>query len=351
MANEKKVFVKDICDNQQVDDIFLMRDMRMGETKAGKTYLSLQVMDKSGEITARVWDNAAELAPVCSPGSFVRMQAQAQSYKGEMQLRVVQATPVDPESVDLAFFLPATPCDIAAMSQEIVGFINSVDDAHIKALLLSIVNDNALWQGFLKAPAAKMMHHAYLGGLLEHTLGICRLADKITELYPSLDRSLLLAGVILHDIGKVREFTFDTAPFNYSNEGRLVGHMVISVEIVQQKIGALSGFPEQTAHLIKHLILSHHGRYEFGSPALPMTREAFVLNFIDDLDAKMNYLDKLSTQLDGSEYQWSDYQRNLERFLFIPGGRQMVAEDAPSPQEPESEPMVLEERKQPSLWG
>ena len=179
------------------------------------------------------------------------------------------------------------------------------------------------------------MHHAYIGGLLEHSLGICRLADRVCALYPTIDRSLLIAGSILHDLGKVREFSFAVPPFDYSDQGRLLGHMVISLEILQEKLATLRDFPERTAMMIKHLVISHHGRYEFGSPALPMIREAFVLNFIDDLDAKMNYLDRLSRQAVPAEYQWTEYQRTMERFLFVTGHK---ADDEAG-------------ERQPSLWG
>ena len=207
-------------------------------------------------------------------------------------------------------------------------------------LLLKFFNNDEFFTIFKKAPAAKAMHHAYLGGLLEHTLGVARLADQVSKLYSDLDRSLLLAGAMLHDIGKVKEFSFDSHTFDYSNTGRLMGHMVIGVEMIQERINKIKDFPTELGVRIKHLILSHHGRYEFGSPTLPMLMEGFVLNFIDDMDAKLNTIAGVTKKATTEGYQWSDYQRSLERFLFVKGH----SEEEPSSHYQE------EKNPQPSLF-
>lgn len=247
------------------------------------------------------------------------VSGQAQAYKGVVQLRIDNLKRVDESEVDFSQFVPSTTGDVKLMAKEVMKIAGSLENPFLKELLLSIFGQRSLMADFQKAPAAKAMHHAYIGGLLEHTLAVARLAEQACSLYPSLDRSLLLAGALLHDIGKLTEFDFASFPFDYSDKGRLVGHMVLGIEMIQEKIDAISGFPEELATQLKHLILSHHGRHEFGSPALPMMAEAFVLNFIDDLDAKMNYMDRLSQKVDGEGYQWSEYQRNLERFLFVKG--------------------------------
>ncbi len=347
MTLEKALFVSDIQDNQEVRDLFLVKTMRLAETKVGKPFLALELMDRSGELVARVWDDAERLAVSCRAGSVVRATGQAQVYKGALQLKITDLTKVEVEGADWALFLPTTPCDIEAMAAEVITVIRGVEDTDVRRLLMAVVKDHALWEAFTTAPAAKTMHHAYIGGLLEHSLGLCRLAERISALYPAIDRSLLIAGALLHDLGKVKEFSFAVPPFDYSDQGRLLGHMVISLEIIQEKLSGLSDFPERTAMMIKHLVISHHGRYEFGSPALPMIREAFVLNFIDDLDAKMNYLDRLSRQLAPAEYQWTDYQRTLERFLFVTG--HAAQGDTPRAPAPEGDDEVAD--RQPSLWG
>ncbi len=315
----KNIQIKEITDGKAIHDLFLVREMSRGETKAGKPYLSLILMDASGEISGRVWDNAAQLMDECPAGAVVSVTGQAQAYRGILQLRIDNLTRIAENEIDLALFVPNTQGNVTAMAKELLKLAGSVENPFLKELLLALFGERKLMLAFKKAPAAKVMHHAYVGGLLEHTLAVARLADSISTLYPSLDRSLLITGALLHDIGKLEEFNFDSFPFEYSDRGRLVGHMVLGIEMIQKKIDGISGFPEELGDRLKHLILSHHGRYEFGSPSLPMMQEAFALNFLDDLDAKINYLDRLAGQAKGEGYQWTEFQRNLERFLFVKG--------------------------------
>ncbi|MBA3013696.1 MAG: HD domain-containing protein [Proteobacteria bacterium] len=346
MTLEKNLFVTDIQDNQEVKGLFLVKMARLSETKAGKPFLTLELMDRTGEILGRVWDNAERLASVCPGGSVVMISGRAQSYKGVLQLSVNGVEGIIVEGADWGLFIPATSADIEVMAAELIALIKKIEDKDIRRLLQAIVKDQPLWAAFRTAPAAKTMHHAYIGGLLEHTLGLCRLACSVCVLYPALNKSLLLAGAILHDLGKIKEFSFDVPPFDYSEQGRLLGHMTIALDIIQQKLSGLRDFPERTATMIKHLVVSHHGSHEFGSPVLPMIREAFVLNFLDDLDAKMNYLDRLSSQTPVGEYQFTEYQRNMARFLFVTG------HPAQSDERSESETVQTEEgQRQPSLWG
>ena len=325
---QKNIQIKEITDGQAIHDLFLVREMSRGETKAGKPYLSLVLMDASGEISGRVWENAEQLMGECPPGAVVSVIGQAQAYKGVLQLRIDSLSRIADSEVDLALFVPSVQGNVTAMAKELLKLAGSVENPFLKELLLSLFGERRLMQAFKKAPAAKAMHHAYVGGLLEHTLGVARLADSVSGLYPVLDRSLLMAGALLRDIGKLKEFSFDSFPFEYSDRGRLVGHMVLGIEMIQEKINGISRFPEELGDRLKHLILSHHGRYEFGSPSLPMMQEAFALNFLDDLDAKINYLDRLAGQAKGEGYQWTEFQRNLERFLFVKGHR---ADDGSAP--------------------
>lgn len=319
MNSDKGCLIKDIQDGQTVHGLFLVKEMSRSETKTGKPYLILTIIDSSGELAGRVWENAGQLMAECSAGTIVSLTGQAQAYKGILQLKISTIQAVPPESADISLFLPAVSGDIKAMAAELLKLIKSVEEPHLKELLLSLFKDKTFKARFNKAPAAKAMHHAYVGGLLEHTLAVTRLADMVCGLYPSIDRDLLLSGAVLHDIGKVEEFSFDVLPFNYSDQGRLVGHMVIGIEMIQSRIEKISGFPKELATHLKHLILSHHGRYEFGSPSLPMMLEAFVLNFLDDLDAKVNYINRLGSKTQEPGYQWTDYQRTLERFLYVLG--------------------------------
>lgn len=367
MKLAKGDLIKNIRDGQHVDGLFLVKEMSRAETRTGSPYLVLTVMDETGELGGRVWDNADMLMPECPPGGIVSLAGQAQAYRNILQLKINRIKAVPEAEVDMSLFVPSAPGDIDAMAAELEQLAKSVTDPDLKELVLAFLRDKQFFEKFCKAPAAKTMHHAYLGGLLEHTLAVARLADMTTRLYPSIDRSLLIAGAILHDIGKITEFSFDTHPFNYSDSGRLVGHMVLGVEMIQTKINTLDEFPEEIGIKVKHCILSHHGRHEFGSPALPMMLEAFILNFLDDLDAKINYVNRLGSQALEPGYQWTEYQRTLERFLFVKGHsaqpRMDAALEAPEreeesagPSDPQpkgaskTKPKTMPDSRQPTLF-
>jgi 3'-5' exoribonuclease len=343
----KKTFISDITDNQQVEDLFMVQEVSKAETKTGKSYLSLKLMDKSGEIVAKVWDQADHWEPECPAGAIIAIKARCSSYRNVLQLSITEITRIPDEEVDFAAFIPSSKHNVVEMAAEFLALAKGVSDPFIKKLLLKFFADEDFFTIFKKAPAAKAMHHAYLGGLLEHTLGVARLADAVSNLYPSLDRSLLMAGAMLHDIGKIKEFSFDSHRFEYSDSGRLVGHMVLGVEMIQERVSKIKDFPEELAVRVKHLLLSHHGRHDFGSPTLPMLLEGFALNFIDDMDAKINTIEKVSEQAKDEGYQWSDYQRSLERFLFVKGHSAQIDEEVR--QEPSLE-SAAPTRKQPSLF-
>jgi 3'-5' exoribonuclease len=316
---EKKIFISRIKEGQTVEDLFLVKDMNRAETRSGKPYLILTLMDRTGEIPARLWENADAFLEACEPGNLVQVSGQAQVYRGILQLKIDHVVQAEKKEPDKKLFLQASKKDTAAMAKEITAMAHSVKDPFYRKLLLKFFRDSPFFDDFQQAPAAKLMHHAYLGGLLEHTTAIAKLADMVAGFYPALDRDLLLTGALLHDIGKTRELAFEAFPFEYTVRGRLLGHLVIGVEMIREQIRTIADFPEDLATRLLHLILSHHGRYEFGSPSLPMISEAFVLNFLDDLDAKLNFLERLEEQAPEPGYQWSEFQRTLERFLYIKG--------------------------------
>ncbi|MBC8319056.1 MAG: HD domain-containing protein [Desulfobulbaceae bacterium] len=349
---EKGDCVENIQDNQKVEGLFLVSEVSRAETRAGKPYLTLKVMDKTGSLTGRVWDNADHWEKECTPGKVVLLQGQSQSYKGAIQLKINSVQQVGDDDVDLTAFAPSTSHNTTQMAAELLELVKGVADPHIRKLLLHFLEDNAFMEDFCQAPAAKNMHHAYLGGLLEHTLNVARLADMVAGLYSSVDRSLLIAGAILHDIGKIKEFSYPAPPFDYTDRGRLVGHIVLGVEMLHEHIAKIKGFPADIAMRLEHLILSHHGRYEFGSPALPMFHEAFILNFLDDLDSKINYVERLSSQLDKPGYQWSEYQRFMERFLYLSGTKMSEdVEESFSAGQEKKETAGPDSKQPPLLWG
>lgn len=314
--------IADIAPNQDVVGTFAVEEKQLRTTKNGKPFLTLKLRDKTGSVTARLWENAAEAAETFAGHKVFRIKGRSELFRDEMQIHIQAAEPVSEEAVDPADFLPVCPKDPATLWKDFQGLLDKVRKRPHRELLHVFLSDAALMNAFRKAPAAKNVHHAYLGGLLEHTVGVMQLSALIAAQYPSLDQDVLLMGAFLHDIGKVHEFTYDLV-IEYSDVGRLVGHMVLGVEILNAKVATCKDFPKETAVLLKHLILSHHGEPEFGAVRSPMIREAFALHLADDLDAKMNSLDEILAKSDDPESQWTAYQSLYGRY-FYKGPRQEV---------------------------
>lgn len=311
----KKKSVAEIKDRDQVESIFLVKDKVMAMAKNGKPYLNLKLMDKTGEVDAKVWDNADEIAEMFDKNDFLAVRAKASVYLGKMQLILSEMKRVPEESVDLADFLPETDRDINVMVGELYALVGSLTDPDLKRLLNAFFQDTELLAQYRVAPAAKGMHHVYLGGLLEHSLAVAKLVDAMVPLYEGLNRDLLVTGALLHDIGKVREMTYLRA-FDYSDEGKLIGHITIGVEMVQERISQLPGFPFELGMLLKHMLLSHHGQYEYGSPKRPKTMEATILNYLDDLDSKINGIRTHIRKEPDNPSRWTSYHRLYDRYFF-----------------------------------
>jgi len=317
MVMGKQQFIKDLQEGERIDDLFLVKSSRLAETRAGKAYIQLTLMDKSGDINGPVWDRAEELFPHCSVGNFLRIQAMVQSYREQLQLKIDGMQPCSSDDVDLADFVPSCRKDREVLAKSLQKLVASVDNPFLRKLLNRFLKKEPMWQRFQDAPAAKGIHHAYLGGLLEHSLSVAQLADKISGHYPGVDRSLLIAGALLHDIGKVEELQVELAVIDYTPRGRLKGHLVMGSEMVAVEAARIKDFPVEILEQLQHLILSHHGTHEFASPAIPMTIEAFLLSFLDDLDAKMNLMEQLRMKMKDPGLHWTEYQRSLERFLYL----------------------------------
>jgi len=314
----KSTFVETVLEGDRIDDIFLVKSARLAETRAGKPYLVLVVMDKTGELSGPIWENAEHFQQICQPGTFVQIKALAQSYRDKLQLKIDEVIPVERE-VDLADFLPSTIHSRTEMAADVQAIIRTVSDPFIKKLLNRFFRKGEIWERFQAAPAAKGIHHAYIGGLLEHSLSMARVADMLAGHYQGVDRSLLIAGALLHDLGKIEELYMENGLIDYTVRGRLKGHLVIGSEMVGKAATQIADFPEELLERLQHLILSHHGRHEYGSPTIPMTVEAFLLNYIDELDSKMNVLEQLRRKMNSTELSWSEYQRSLERYLYLNG--------------------------------
>lgn len=311
----KKIFIRDIKEKDSVTGPFLVVKKETGISKSGKAYLNLKFMDSTGEIEARVWDDAEELSKGFNKNDVVSVKGFAVAYQGGVQLNISAVKALAEGSYSLRDFLPSSERDQASLEAELDSILDSIKDRHIKSLLTAILTDKEIRPKFLIAPAAKAMHHPYLGGLAEHVFSICGLVDKVAGHYgPSVNRDLLVAGAMLHDIGKIWELTYERS-FDYTDEGRLLGHITMGVELIDRKLSALPEFPRELAVLLKHIILSHHGQLEFGSPKRPKTIEAIILSYLDDLDAKVNTVRALlNGKAEGTN--WTSYQKLFERYIY-----------------------------------
>ena len=316
MAENKStdhIWVKDITEQNTIRGLYLAKEKRMGVTRNNRPFISLILSDRTGEIEARIWEGAEEISQRFQEGDVVEIKGDADSYKGQIQIRVSGLRMPEGE-VDSDIFLESAPVDVSDLMQGLKKVLSAVDNRHLKSLIDGFLGDQTFLSHFKKAPAAKSFHHNYTGGLLEHTLSVCRMAQKVAEHYTALDRDLLVTGAFLHDIGKTRELTYGLQ-VEYTGEGRLVGHLVEGVSMLDQKINELKKFPKELADGLRHMILSHHGEYEFGSPKRPKFLEAYALHLVDDLDAKMNGL-KRFMERDGREGEWTEFNRMFERYFF-----------------------------------
>ena len=286
----KDIYVSDIATFEEgriFDAFFLVLARQQRTTKTNKPYLNVILGDKTGQLEARIWDPAdLRIAREFEKGSIVKVRGCCSRFEDRLQLKVDHLRLAQNGEVEKSDLLPATGYDVNDLWRQLSNFVEEMSNPDLKALLKHILADPGIAAAYREAPAARQLHHAWLGGLLEHVVSLLRLADRVAAHYPLLDRDLLLTGVILHDIGKIRELSWEIG-FDYTTEGILLGHIQMGVDMVEKAMASLPQFPARLRTLVLHLILSHHGKLEFGSPKLPMIPEALVLNFIDDLDAKM----------------------------------------------------------------
>jgi 3'-5' exoribonuclease len=311
----KPVYVADLRDGQSVETLFLVCEKEIRTSaRTNTSWLQLDLGDRTGSISAKMWDNFAPLAETFEAGDVIRVRARAKLYNGRLELGLEQIIPVPDNAYDLNDFLPHTKYEIEVLYSGLLSAVAGMKNPWLKQLLGNVVEDPAISPRLKRAPAAMSMHHAFIGGLLEHIVSLIGLSTAITAHYPELDADLLLAGVVLHDIGKIDELRYGRE-IDYSTEGRLLGHIMLGVGMVRDRIKAIPGFPPALAVMVEHLILSHHGTHEFGSPALPQTREAVALNFLDDFDSKMAAI-RASLDSPCAPDGWSQRNPSLRRALL-----------------------------------
>jgi 3'-5' exoribonuclease len=311
----KSPFVSELELDKIVTTSFQVYSKQVREKKSGEPYLSLLLGDRTGKIDAKMWDNVHEVKDTFECNDYVKVRAQVQSYNNRKQLTVQKLRRMEPPEVDAADYLPASTRNPDEMLAELRGVIASMQDPHLRALLELFFNDEEIASRYKRAPAAKQIHHAYLGGLVEHVLSVCRLCRLVAQNYTDIDVDLLLAGAILHDIGKIYELGYDVA-FSYTNDGQLLGHIVMGVRMVEEKVRSLPDFPVKLRTLLEHMILSHHGQMDFGSPKVPLFPEALLLHFLDDMDSKMECMRSLVEHDLNGDRNWTSYSSAMERMVL-----------------------------------
>ncbi len=292
MATVYSPFVSELKEKMEFEGAFLVKIAHLHMDKNGRPYLNLILMDKTGEIEGRVWDNAAKLGEEVRAQDILRVAGKVNLYQGRRQVVVEAAAKLPEGSTPLDRFIPSTAYDVNRLYADLHALFSTLEDNFAKQLALQTLEDPDVKRRVLRAPAAKSVHHAYAGGLIEHTLSVCRILDGLAQHYrryygKAVSRDLLLIGGLFHDIGKIYELTFERGT-EYSKEGQLIGHHVLGCELVDRMANRISGFPDELRLQTKHLILAHHGKLEYGSPKVPHTIEALIVHYVDDLDSKVN---------------------------------------------------------------
>lgn len=311
----KPCFVAELIPDATITSVFLVHRKDVRQKKDGDNYLSLTLGDRTGQIEATMWDGVAEVQSSFERDDFIRVRAAVGRYRDKPQLTIQRLRRVEQAEIALGDYLPCTSADVDAMWGELQQRVAAIANPDLRRLLEAIFGDTAIAERYRRAPAAKVLHHAYLGGLLEHVTSLCRLAELVVQNYPYVDRDLLITGILLHDLGKIEELSYERS-FSYSTAGQLLGHMVLVLDILHDKVRGLPGFPRPVLTLVEHLIISHHGHYEFGSPKLPMFPEALLLHQLDDMDSKMQAMRTQLLTEEPATAEWTTYNRSLERPLL-----------------------------------
>jgi 3'-5' exoribonuclease len=313
----KEFFVSDCVrhENKVITSSFVVVSRQVKPKKSGEPYLALTLGDRSGHIEAKMWDNVEDAIDAFEQDDFIKVKGLINRYKNRFQLTIHKLRRLGEAEVDFADYLPKTTKDVGELWQTLAGYVATFKDPNLKALVESFMADGEIAEAYRNAPAAKTLHHAFIGGLLEHVVSLFHSCDLLCRNYPQVNRDLLLTGAFLHDIGKIHELTYNRS-FSYTTRGQLLGHMVIELEMLQAKLAQLPDFPESLKTLVEHLIISHHGQYEFGSPKLPMFPEALMLHYLDDLDSKMEAMRAQFARGTESDGAWTGYNPSLGRPLL-----------------------------------
>ena len=336
----KEFFISDCSqqENKIITSSFVVASKQVKAKKNGEPYLALILADRSGQLEAKMWDNVDEFIAVFEQDDFLKVKGLINKYKNRYQLTIHKLRRMEEVDIDFTDYLPKTTKDIGELWRTLTEFVATFQNPHLKSLVELFMADPEIAERYRNAPAAKTLHHAYIGGLLDHVVSLFRSCDLMSRNYPQINRDLLLTGAFLHDIGKIQGLTYNRA-FSYTTRGQLLGHMIIELEMLQAKLAKLPDFPAELKTLLEHLIISHHGHYEFGSPKLPMFPEALLLHYMDDLDSKMESMRAHLERDADSSSPWAGYNPSLGRSLL--NSAKFLAQPAPQDAEISDAPEAL----------
>lgn len=312
------LFISDIQPGMSVCDVYMVTQPILRNTTRGDLYIAMYLSDRTGKINARMWQATQAIYEQLPSSGFVRVRGNSELYQNSLQMVVNDVQVVDSDAVNLADYLPRTDKNIREMVDDLRQMLAAIEDPSLKALVDAFLADTDLMRRFCTAPGGMQIHHAYLGGLIEHVHNMMRCAAAILPFYPKVQKDLVLAAIFVHDMGKIEELSYDMT-FSYTDEGQLIGHLVQGVRMIHQKADALAEagtpIPRDTLNSLLHIVLAHHGQYEFGSPKLLATAEAFMVSYLDNLDARMNQVTGVIDNDPGND-DWTPYVRTLETRLF-----------------------------------
>jgi len=319
MTEQSRQLISNLSPAENIEQILLISQPQLRTTSRGDYYIAAFLSDRSGKLNGRMWQASEAIYKSLPSEGFVWVKGRTEMYQNSLQMVIDAIRPVDISEVQLDEFMPSTKNDVTEMWNRVLKVLDTVKNPHLKSLIRAFLDDKDLMQKFRIAPAAIVLHHAYIGGLLEHTLSLLELAQRVMPHYPQLDSDLVLTGLFLHDIGKTTELDYNIS-FKYSDQGRLIGHIVKGSLLVEEKIRQLNAsaekpFPKVLADCLLHIIVSHHGTREFGCPVLPSTPEAFAVHHLDNLDSKVA-LTLGEIEKDTTNTNWTNYVKSIEAPVF-----------------------------------
>jgi 3'-5' exoribonuclease len=313
----KDFYISDCArfENKIITSTFVVVSKQIKPKKTGEPYLALTLGDRSGQVEAKMWDNVEEVLDAFEQDDFLKIKGLINKYKQRFQLTIHKIRKLGDSEIEYDDYLPKTKKNIDELWQTLTGFISTFQNPHLKTLVQAFMADPEISAAYRNAPAAKTLHHAYIGGLLDHVVSLFRSCDLMCQNYPQINRDILLTGAFFHDIGKIHELTYNRS-FSYTTKGQLLGHMIIELEMLQAKLALQPDFPDELKIMVEHLIISHHGQYDFGSPKLPMFPEALMLHYLDDLDSKMEAMRAQFERESSLDGPWTSYNASLGRPLL-----------------------------------